>query len=53
MSSLTFNILSRKCSDRKKFGTQTLHYQGSKHSENGGNRWFGCRGNRCYGMKDS
>ena len=51
MPSFTFNIFSRKCSDEKKFGTQTLQYQGSKSSENGGNRWFGCLRNRCYGMK--
>ena len=28
---------------------QTLQYEDSKSSENGG---FGCGGNRCYGMKD-
>ena len=38
MSSLTFNILSRKCSDERKFSTETLQYQDSKSSENGGNR---------------
>ena len=53
MLNLTSNILSRKCSDERKFGTRTLQYQDSKSSENGGYSWFGCRGNRCFVMKRS
>ena len=45
-SSLTFNILSQKCSDKRKFGIEGLQYLYRKMSKNGGNRWCGCRGNR-------
>ena len=51
MSSLTFNILSQKRSDERKFGIESLHYLYSIMSKNGGNRWCGCRGNRCFVMK--
>ena len=53
MSSLTFNILSRKCSDERKFGIESLQYLYRKMSKNGGNRWCGCRGNRCLSWKVS
>ena len=51
MSSLTFNILSQKCSDERKFGIESLQYLYSIMSKNGGNRWCGCQGNRCFVMK--
>ena len=51
MSSLTFNILSQKCSDQRKFGIKSRQYLYRKMSKNGGNRWFGCRWNRCFVMK--
>ena len=31
---------------------QALQYIHSNMSRNGGNCWHGCRGNRCFGMKD-
>ena len=51
MSSLTFNILSQKCSDERKSGTESLQYLYIIMSKNGGNRCRGCRGNRCFVMK--
>ena len=39
MSSLTFNILSQKCSDEMKFGVESLQYLYSIMSKNGGNCW--------------
>ena len=41
MLSLTFNILSQKCSDERKFGIESLQYRYSIMSKNGGNRWCG------------
>ena len=38
MSSLTFNILSRKCSNERKFGIKSPEYLYSIISKNGGNR---------------
>ena len=35
MSSFTFNILSRKCSDERKFGIESLQYLYSITSKNG------------------
>ena len=37
MSSLTFNILSQKCSDERKFGIESLQYLYNIMSKNGGN----------------
>ena len=47
VSSLTFNISSRKCSDERKFGIESLQYLYSIMPKNGENRWCGCRGNQC------
>ena len=38
MSSSTFNILSRKCSNERKFSIENLQYLYSIISKNGGNR---------------
>ena len=35
MSSLTFNILSRKSSDERKFGIESLQYLSSRLPKNG------------------
>ena len=52
ISSLTFNILSRKCSDGRKFGIESLQYLYSMTSRNRGNRVLVVEeGNRCFVMK--
>ena len=50
---LTFNILSQKCSDERKFGIESLQYLYRKMSKNEGNCWCGCWGNRCLSWKVS
>ena len=41
ISSLIFNILSRKSLTERRFGRQSLQYMYSNMSKNRENRWFG------------